>query len=269
MMGASRVELEAGGARATRALVGRFEVQVISFPPFHRIGAFDFDRPYLVTVLDGAVAKTFREQAWTLGRESLGTLPAGAVHASAFGRDAARVVAVRTRSGADGDPVEDVVRRLVHVRAAAAAAIGIRLAAELRAQDESWPLAAEGLVLELLALAGRCREDEAGVRANRCAEVRDLLHERAPAAASLSDLAAAAGVHPVHLARSFRREYGVSVGDYARRLRLEWAAAELAGDAPLAEIAAGAGFADQSHFTRSFRRYAGTTPGRYRKLVRG
>ena len=36
------------------------------------------------------------------------------------------------------------------------------------------------------------------------------------------------------------------------------------GDRPLAEIAAEAGFADQSHFTRLFRRYLGTTPGRFR-----
>jgi AraC-like DNA-binding protein len=34
---------------------------------------------------------------------------------------------------------------------------------------------------------------------------------------------------------------------------------------PLAEIAASAGFADQSHFTRVFRRQVGTTPARYRE----
>jgi AraC family transcriptional regulator len=52
-------------------------------------------------------------------------------------------------------------------------------------------------------------------------------------------------------------------------LRLAWAAAELArGGKPLAEIAAGAGFADQSHFTRIFRRHVGTTPARYREQAR-
>ena len=55
------------------------------------------------------------------------------------------------------------------------------------------------------------------------------------------------------------------VGEYGRRARIEWAAAQIAaGDRPLAEIAAEAGFADQSHFTRLFRRYLGTTPGRFR-----
>jgi AraC family transcriptional regulator len=62
---------------------------------------------------------------------------------------------------------------------------------------------------------------------------------------------------------------GVSVGDYVRRLRLEWAANELAtSELPLADVAIGAGFVDQSHFTRAFKRHTGVTPGRFRALLR-
>jgi AraC family transcriptional regulator len=76
-------------------------------------------------------------------------------------------------------------------------------------------------------------------------------------------------VHPVYLARSFRERYGVSVGEYVRRLRLDWAAAQLsATETPVATVAAEAGFADQSHFTRAFKRHMGLTPGRYRRVVR-
>ena len=72
-------------------------------------------------------------------------------------------------------------------------------------------------------------------------------------------------MHPAHLARVFRAHHGVSVGEYARRLRLAWAAGELARtDTPLAVIASQAGFADQSHFTRLFRQHLGITPARYR-----
>ena len=50
------------------------------------------------------------------------------------------------------------------------------------------------------------------------------------------------------------------MGEYARSLRLEWAASRLAlDDASLAQVALEAGFADQSHFTRAFRRHAGVT----------
>jgi AraC family transcriptional regulator len=61
----------------------------------------------------------------------------------------------------------------------------------------------------------------------------------------------------------------VSVGEYLRRLRLDWAASQLAAtETPLALLAAEAGFADQSHFTRAFKRHAGLTPARYRSMVR-
>lgn len=59
------------------------------------------------------------------------------------------------------------------------------------------------------------------------------------------------------------------MGSYVRGLRLEWAARELVqSEAPLARVASGAGFADQSHFTRFFKRQFGITPNAYRRLKR-
>jgi AraC family transcriptional regulator len=266
-MSATRVDLVREGARATKAEVGPFEIQLLTFEANHSIGAFDVERPYVVVVLEGDVAKGFGRLRWSLGRDSLATMPVGAAHTSDFGRRGTKVLAVRSRD-VEADAFGDVVRRLRHVRAAAATAIGWRIAAELRAGDGSWPLAAEGLALQLLTTAGRA-EPAAARRACWVRDARELLHERMPGSTTLSELAEAVGVHPVHLARSFRREYGVTVGEYARALRLDWAMGELAlPDRSLAEIAAGAGFADQSHFTRAFRAYAGVTPGRYREVLR-
>jgi AraC-like DNA-binding protein len=50
-------------------------------------------------------------------------------------------------------------------------------------------------------------------------------------AIDLRQVAAASGVHPVHLARVFRQFYGVTPGQYVRALRLDWAAAQLAASA--------------------------------------
>ncbi len=266
-MSATRIDLAGKGARATRAEVGPFEIQLLAFVANHRIPAFDVARGYIVVVLEGSVAKGFGRLRWTLARDSLATLPAGAAHTSDFGPAPTKVLVVRSRD-AEADAFGELLRRLRHVRASASTAIGWRIASELRADDDSWPLAAEGLVLQLLSTAGRA---EPGAVRRGCwlRDARELLHERAPAALTLSELAEAVGVHPVHLARSFRREYGVTVGQYARGLRLDWASAQLAlADVSLAEVAAGAGFADQSHFTRAFRAYAGVTPGRYRALLR-
>ena len=99
-------------------------------------------------------------------------------------------------------------------------------------------------------------------------KVRNILEQRFAEPCKLSEIAAEVGVHPVHLAREFRKHYGTSVGEYLRRVRIEYACRELMGsNAAVTNIAFAAGFADQSHFSRTFKRLCGTTPGRYRASV--
>ena len=260
---ATRVDLVREGAQATKAEVGpiRDPAAHVRAEPQHPV-----ERGYVVVVLEGAVAKGFGRLRWALARDSLATMPVGAAHTSDFGPAPTKVLAVRGRD-APADALGSLLSRLRHVKASASTAIGWRIASELRATDESWPLATEGLVLQLLSTAGRA-EPRAPRRGRWIQDARELLHERVPASLTLSELAEALAVHPVHLARSFRREHGLTVGEYARALRLDWATAQLAlPDVSLAEVAAGAGFADQSHFTRAFRAYTGVTPGRYRELL--
>ena len=82
----------------------------------------------------------------------------------------------------------------------------------------------------------------------------------------LRAVAAAAGVHPAHLCREFRRAYGCTMTQYAARLRGDDAFARLVGSAdPVAAVAAQTGFADQAHLTRTVRSLFGTTPARLRR----
>ncbi len=82
-------------------------------------------------------------------------------------------------------------------------------------------------------------------------------------------LAREANVHPVYLARAFRRFFRHSVGEYVRILRMREACRRLAdSDEPLADVSLATGFFDQSHLTRHFKRQLGTTPARFRRLVR-
>ncbi len=98
---------------------------------------------------------------------------------------------------------------------------------------------------------------------------QELLHDRFADSLRTGEIAKEVAVHPAHLARAFRGCFGVSMGAYVRRLRLEWAAMKLAhSERSLAELALAAGFADQSHFTRAFKRYSGLTPRAYRRTRR-
>lgn len=98
--------------------------------------------------------------------------------------------------------------------------------------------------------------------------VEGLLEERFADPVSLSTLGEVAGVHPVHLARVYRRLHGCSIGEALRRRRIEHAVERLrSGHVDLAELALECGFADQSHFTRAFRREVGTSPDRFRRMA--
>ena len=84
----------------------------------------------------------------------------------------------------------------------------------------------------------------------------------------LGELAAIAGVHPVHLARHFQKAHGCTVGAYVRSLRINRALGDLSqSKKPIADIALEHGFSDQSHLTRLIRLTTGVTPARWRKKV--
>jgi len=84
----------------------------------------------------------------------------------------------------------------------------------------------------------------------------------------IADVAASLGVHPVHLARVFRKAWGCSPGDLLRWRRVEQAGALLrCRKLGMAEIAVIAGFADQSHMARAFQIRYGMTPSHYRRQM--
>lgn len=96
---------------------------------------------------------------------------------------------------------------------------------------------------------------------------REIMAEDCAQDISLDSLAAACGLSPYHLARTFAAQVGMPPHAYLLQTRVNRAADRLAGPDSLAVISSEAGFADQSHFTRWFKRMRGVTPGQYRKIV--
>ncbi len=93
-------------------------------------------------------------------------------------------------------------------------------------------------------------------------QAHEELADRAHEGVTVAEVATRAGVHPVHLSRSYRRHYGMPPSEALQRFRLGRALrAATVASAPLAVAAASGGFSDQSHLSRVCRRYLGLTPG--------
>ena len=201
------------------------------------------ERAFVCLILDGLSAQRAGAREFSRERGRAYFYPAGEVQSERFGATGGRIFAFDL--GYDGLP--NVSCELT----GPAALFARRFCAE--EDDES--------VLSLVAALSREFED--GLRWMDIA--RDYLHAHFGEKLSLRTVAAAAGVHPVHLCRAFPRRFGVTVGEYLRALRVDYAARRLAAtNEPIAAIALDAGFDSQSHLTRCFRARLGLTPAAYR-----
>jgi AraC family transcriptional regulator len=81
---------------------------------------------------------------------------------------------------------------------------------------------------------------------------------------------AVARLSPYHFARQFKTATGPTPHQYvlARRVERAQQLMQQGGDLSLAEVAACAGFWDQSRFSRHFKRLVGDTPGQFRTPAR-
>ena len=87
---------------------------------------------------------------------------------------------------------------------------------------------------------------------------------------SLRELALDSGLSTGHFSRKFRRSYGLSLGRFILRRRVQRAMHLIqASSMPLSTLSLELGFDSQSHFTRVFRGLTGMTPGRLRRELRG
>ncbi|MEM8682258.1 MAG: AraC family transcriptional regulator [Pseudomonadota bacterium] len=144
-----------------------------------------------------------------------------------------------------------------------------RLRNEFRNWSQGSELIAEGLVLEILGHAAKAdtRSRKVSppwldriVEKLECEFLQDHTNEK---------LAREAGVHPVHLSRTFRNHQGKSIGRFIKEKRVHHAMFLIEqGRMTLAEIASASGFSDQSHFSRRFKEVVGVTPGAFRRDVR-
>jgi len=140
----------------------------------------------------------------------------------------------------------------------------LRLYREFLARADDAMPAVEALVYELCAHVADRSADELH-EPGWLSTADTVVRERFRSPLDLASLASSIGVHPTHLCRAFRRFRGCTISDAIIGARLQYVARRLTdSDDGLADIAADAGFTDQSHMTKTFKRVTGYPPGEHR-----
>lgn len=260
--GATLAEREVAGLR----LVER------RYAPGQRTPKHSHDRAYVGLIIKGYSVQASGNRQFERGPMTAFLYPPDQVHSERFGDLGSRIFSVELDSStfARLGAASRARSGLIDSRGGPFAWLAAKLYDEFRQPDDVAELAIDGLVLEMLAAAARQAQPATGPRPPAWLErAREILDARFHERVGLGELAAAVGVHPVHLSAVFRRKYGVTVGEHVRRLRVGFACRELvASDAPLSAVALSAGFANQAHFARTFKKFTGLTPSQYRSVSR-
>ena len=256
------------GEQVKRFDVGLFALTEASYSRSRTLGRHAHDCATISFVLEGTCIETIENAAYECTPFSPIIKPAGTPHANQYGSAGAKCLLIEVKPAASelSRGASELLADVVLVKNGALAGIALRLYKEFRWIDSASELSIQGLVLEMIGLAARERLDKPSLCAPHwLREAREFIEERFLGPVRLFNLAATVGVNPAYLSRMFRKHYNCTIGEYMRRLRLDYASEKIihSGDS-IADIAVEAGFYDQSHFTHAFKLHTGLTPAEFR-----
>lgn len=256
--------------RASNGDAHPFKLAESTYPAGLRMPLHDHEPAYLSFLLKGAYTENSPKGTRTCNPSTLVFHPPSDRHAVDFHTEV-RIFRVEIKA-AWLERMREFSGKLesAHFRGGLMSTLCRRLYGEFQCNDAYSPLAIEGMMLEITAELTRQRLKKAESAPPRWLnEARDAVRANMSEPPSLNTLAQMVGVHPVTLAREFRRHFRCTIGAYVRQLRIEAACEELSySETPLSLIATNAGFYDQSHFANTFRRHTGMTPTQYRAAER-
>jgi AraC family transcriptional regulator len=259
------------GETSRRRIVADLVISETLYPPSLVIPPHDHELASISVVLQGAYDQRVGQHSRQCRPGMTICHPEGERHSNIHGGASVRMLCVeigRARLSTLRETVA-VLDRPAQFAGGPIGPLADKLAQEFHHDDGASVLAIEALVLEILAESSRAKAAVFTTPPRWLGRATDYLHGHFHETVSIADVAQAVGVHPAHLARVFRTHKGTTIGHYLRSLRIEVARRQLvSSDHPLREIAADAGFSDQSHFSRLFRTATGNTPATYRRLHR-
>lgn len=226
------------------------------YAPERRQGTHAHDYSSISFIVAGELEEKVGSTVWAGGPGNVIVKPRDVEHEDVYGPAGARMFTVVSVD--DRDDRDDLPGPYRWFFGGAQASLFVRA---IRNWREGEPIGE--VCTDLIASA-----HSAGLKAGHSARMREVAERIATTGVTVSSLAAELSMHPVALARAFRREHGCSLTAYRRRARVRRAIELLTSTRmPLAEIAGESGFSDQSHLSRIFREELGATPSSFRSLT--
>jgi AraC family transcriptional regulator len=267
-----------GSPRFATLATGSLQVTRAWFSPDDVLSAHTHGRATFGVMLRGSFDLGFpngaiRVREFDCSAGTIFTEPAGELHRNRIGSAGAEVLVIQLDLASDDDSVQPfrplLTDQINHFRHPAIHLNARRLAREISHPDALSELSAGALALDMLVLAARLRRARSTGAPPWLPRAEEYVRAHFRERLTIADVARAAGVHPAHLATVFREHHHVPLGEFIRRLRLEWVADRLENSSDsISSIAYAAGFADQSHLTRAFKGYTGQPPGALRRGLR-
>ena len=256
------------GETSDRYEVSEFRLMDAAYRPGISLPKHSHTRACFSVMLEGALSETYERRSLEWRPFSVGFNPPDEEHSNVVHDTGARFLIVEVtpewlkrvsdHSGA--------LRHSFIFQAEQLRYVGFRLCREAQHVDAVSQLAIEGLLFEVVAEASRLNVRQKPAEYPRWLEqARELIHAHFADSLTIAGIAQTAGIHPVHLARVFRIHHHCTIGEYIRKLRIDFVCHELSkSSTPIAEISCRAGFYDQGHLSKTFKRLTGLTPTQYR-----
>jgi AraC family transcriptional regulator len=244
--------------------IGPFRIIEKSYPANAWLGMHEHETAYISFLLAGAYAEVSQQEERFCSSGTVIWHPSTEAHADRFQSCGGHVLDLEIDTEWLNDGAEELktASRARMFHGGLPYSLGLQIYRELSTDSDR----VEDVATELLGFFSGPLDRRPPGWFNRAVEVcRDVDQQRL----SLASLALAVGVHPVHVARSFRRFLGCTFGDYLAKVRIGKAFELLLNSKqPIVEVAYACGFADQAHLCRVFKKSTGLTPSSFRSTVR-
>lgn len=238
------------------------------YPPNTRLSAHTHQQGCFGFILQGEYLEAFRPLEFVCGPGMVVFRPPLMEHRNSIGKEGSRALFLEV-SDRWLNHVREYSPVLVQPTLLQSGHIHTLAAAICRQWTESpcgAHLAVEGLLYEIAAEICSQGAESHERRPKWLDDVLSLMRARFNEPLRLSDMAHEVGFHPVHVARVFRQHYGMTMVEFIRQLRIDFARERLRrADMPLVDIGLSAGFPSQAYFSTMFKRETGFTPGQYRR----